>query len=398
MRLLYFVDAWPSLFEVYLCREMQWMRGRGHSLSIVSLNCTPNGYRRETTQYVDLTQFGLEDVPALELDSTQMASDAMLVQALSFARLHRAQLIDAHLAREPAELACKVHRASGIPYAVRMRGGDVHTRTSPRLAEILNYASVVCPMSQFLADVLVGARMPKKIPQGIPANVALERMHIVPNSLPVRYLASAPTTQSDDLQVIGAIGRVVPSKRFQDIIGAVAGLIPDFPGLQLKIIGGGVAHAELQTLAFQAGIANRFEITGFKPWSDVMSLARQLHIYVQSSEVEGCSLATIEAAFQGIPLVLSRTGANEQCVEQGINGYLFDSGDVGALRESLRSLLLAGARKRERMGRASLEIMRQRFTAEAIMPGIEAILQAAINDCGQSQQIKSGGHLASNLT
>src|SRR5205823_11229866 len=134
--------------------------------------------------------------------------------------------------------------------------------------------------------------------------------------------------QSDDVQVIGAIGRTVPNKRFQDIIEAVAGLVPEFPGVKLKIIGGGWTFEDLQALASQTGLGDRFEITGFKSWADVMTLARQLHIYVQSSELEGCSLSTIEAAFQGIPLVLSRTGANEQSVEDGVNGYLFDAGDV----------------------------------------------------------------------
>jgi glycosyltransferase involved in cell wall biosynthesis len=167
----------------------------------------------------------------------------------------------------------------------------------------------------------------------------------------------------------------------------VAGLVCDFPKLKLKIVGGGVLLPELQALASRLGIAGRFEITGFKSWPEVMNLIRQFHIYVQCSELEGCSLANIEVAFQGIPLVLSRTGANEQCVEQGVNGYLFDPGDVTALRESLRALLLAGARKREQMGRASLEIAGSRFSAETIMPQLEAVFRNAIDADRPSQSM-----------
>src|SRR5215469_4274084 len=337
MRLLYFVDEWPSLFERYLCREIHWMRDRGHNVAVISLNCAPYGYKSETEHCIDLAEFQLEDIPVLQLDSKQMTTDAVTDEVLSFVRLHRAEVIDAHLGREPAELACKVHVASGVPYAVRLRGGDVHGRTSPKLAEILHYASAVCPMSQFLADVLTGARRLRRISQGIPAKVNREKLHVVPNSLPRHYLAASPAVQSDELQVIGAIGRTVPDKRFQDLIQAVAGLVPEFPGIKLKIVGGGWTFEELRALASQTGIGERFEITGFKSWADVMALSRQFHIYVQSSEFEGCSLSTIEAGFQGIPLVLSRTGANEQCVEEGINGYLFAAGDVTALREHLRS-------------------------------------------------------------
>lgn len=381
MRLLYFVDEWPSLFERYLCREIQWMRERGHGVSLVSLNCAPYGYRSETQNHIDLAEFQLQDLPALQLDSKQMTPDAMTTATLSFARLHETQFIDAHLGREPAELACQVHLASGIPYAVRLRGGEIHTKTSPKLAEFLSYASAVCPMSQFLADILTGARMLKKMPQDLPVEVDREKLHVVLNSLPRRYLAASPVPQSDDVQVIGAIGRTVPNKRFHDIIEAVAALVSEFPGIQLKIIGGGWTFEELKALAFQRGISDRFEITGFRSWAETMNLARQFHVYVQSSELEGCSLSTIEAGFQGVPLVLSRTGANEQCVEEAINGYLFDSGDVTGLRERLRLLLLAGARKREQMGKATLEIVGSKFSAEHVMPLIEAIYQNAIAGC-----------------
>jgi glycosyltransferase involved in cell wall biosynthesis len=385
MRLLYFVDEWPSLFERYLYREIQWMRQRGHSVSVVSLNCAPYGYKDETNHYVDLAEFDLQEIPVLQLDSKQMLPDAIRAETLGFARLHRAQFIYAHLGREPAELACQVHCASGIPYAVRLRGGEIHTKTSPKLSEFLSYASAVCPMSQFLADVMTGTRILQKMPQDLPVKVDREKLHVVPNSLPRRYLAASPVPQSDDVQVIGAIGRTVPNKRFQDVIAAVTDLVYEFPGVKLKIVGGGWTFQELQAMAAQAGVSDRVEITGFKSWAETMDMARQFHIYVQSSELEGCSLSTIEAGFQGVPLVLSRAGANEQCVQEGMNGFLFDPGDVTALRENLRSLLRAGARKREQMGRATLGIVGELFSAEKIMPRLEAIFLAALDESAQAQ-------------
>lgn len=384
MRLLYFVDEWPSLFERYLYREIQWMRERGHGVAVICLHCMPNGYQNETRDYIELAEFHLEDVPVLHLESKRLTIEAMVPAASAFADVHQAQFGDAHLGREPADLACRLHRARGIPYAVRLRGGDVHGTTSPRLAEFLHYAAAVCPMSQFLADVLTGARRTQRTQLGLPIKVDRKKLHVVPNNLPRDYLAASPVAQSDDVQVIGAIGRTVTDKRFQDIIEAIASLVPEFPGVRLKIIGGGEKRQELQALISEKGIEDRAEITGFKSWAEVMSLARQLHIYVQTSAYEGCSLSTIEAGFQGIPLVLSRTGANEQCVEDGINGYIFDAGDVTTLRGHLKSLLSAGAAEREQMGRASLEILGQRFSAECIMPMIENLYQDAIASEKQS--------------
>jgi glycosyltransferase involved in cell wall biosynthesis len=379
MRLLYLVDHWPGLFEAYLLREMQWMRQRGHSVAVLSLGVAgPHGFRNETRDHVDLAQFGVNDVPVLQLDSRSMGHARTMHEAAAFVRKCQAELIDAHLAREPAEAACDLHHESGIPFCVRMRGGDVHTNTSPRLAEIVHYASAICPMSQFLADTLVGRRVLGKAPPGIPVKVSPAKLHVVPGCLPTSYLAVRPVAQNDNVQVIGAVGRAVSIKRFPDIIQAVAGLAPDFPGLKLQIVGGGVLLPELREIAAGMGLGDRFEITGFRKWDEVIQLACRFHIYVHSSELEGFGMSTIEAAFQGLPLALSRTGAHEQCVEPGVNGYLFDPGDVVALRESLRALLLAGAGKRELMGRASLEMMGRQFTAERVMPQIEAIFRNII--------------------
>jgi glycosyltransferase involved in cell wall biosynthesis len=381
MRLLYLVDHWPGLFEAYLLRELQWMRQRGHSVAVLSLGIGgAHGFRNETRDHVDLAEFGLDDVPVLQLDSKSMDSDRVVRESLSFIDKHDVELIDAHLAREPAEAACRVHLASGIPFAVRMRGGDVHSNTSPMLAEIVHHASAVCPMSHFLADVLIGKRMLAVKPKGLPVLVVSGKLHVIPNSLPEKYLSARPAAQSDREQVVGAVGRLVPIKRFPDLIAAVARLAPDFPGLRLKIIGGGVLFTELQALSFRLGITDRVEITGFKSWRSVMALLQRFHIYVQTSELEGCSLANIEAAFQGIPLVLSRTGANEQCVEPEGNGALFDPGDISALSEILRTMLLAGARKREHMGNASLQIAGTRFSAEKILPRLERVFQNVIDD------------------
>jgi glycosyltransferase involved in cell wall biosynthesis len=381
MRLLYLVDHWPGLFEAYLLRELQWMRQRGHSVAVLSLGIGgAHGFRNETRDHVDLAEFGLDDVPVLQLDSKNMDSERVVRESLLFIDKHDVELIDAHLAREPAEVACRVHLASGIPFAVRMRGGDVHSNTSPMLADIVRHASAVCPMSQFLANVLIGERILTVKPQGLPVRVVSGKLHVIPNSLPEKYLSARPVAQSNREQVVGAVGRLVPIKRFPDLIEAVARLVPEFSGLRLKIVGGGVLFAELQALSSQLGIEDRLEITGFKSWHAVMALVRQFHIYVQTSELEGCSLANIEAGFQGIPLLLSRTGANEQCVEPEVNGYLFDPGDVTALSEHLRMLLLAGAHKREQMGEASLHIVGSRFSAEKVMPLLESVFQNAINN------------------
>jgi glycosyltransferase involved in cell wall biosynthesis len=380
MNILYIVQYWPSLFESYMFREIRWMKERGHKVAVVSLGSGgPLGFRDESSRYADLSGCGVDDMPVLQLGSRHISREQIISEAIAFALQQGSEMIDAHFAREPAEIAFMMNRASGIPFTIRMRGGDVHSNTSPILPEMVESASAICPVSQFLADVLVGNRAPKKVPDGIPVDVCPNKLRVLHYSLPSKCLCGEPVKQSDEIQVVGSIGRLVPIKGFRDVIEAVAGLADEFPGLRLLIVGGGVMMHELLELALEAGISDRVEITGFRSWDEVMSLAGQLHIYVQASELEGFCLAAVEAAFKGMPLVLSRTGIHEECVEPDINGYLFDVGDVAAIRESLKSLLLAGASRRQEMGAASLEIAGRLFCEENVMPKIESIFQATIS-------------------
>ena len=385
MKLLYLVNYWPGLFITDLFREIQWLRQREHSVAVVSLGIRgPHSFESQTRGHVELTKFGVDDVPVLQLDARNTGHGQIIGDAAAFAHKHGTELSVVTEARLPGEVACDLHLDSGIPFVLRMRGGDVHSNPSPRLAEMLQHASAVCPMSQFLADILTGKRTLKKAPAGIPAEVSSAKLHLMPGSLASSFLAGQPIAQSDDTQVVGAIGRAVPIKRFPDIIHAVAGLVADFPGLRLKIVGGGELLPELQVLAARAGLGDRFEITGFHKWTEIIPLIRDFHIYVQASELEAFPLSLLEAGFQGLPMVLSKVGSYEQMVEPGVNGYWFDPGDVTALREHLRTLLLAGAAGREKMGKETLKIMEQ-FTEETVLPQIEAIFQNAINHESESE-------------
>src|SRR4029077_12033838 len=173
MKLLYLMDYWPSLFITDLFREIQWLRQRGHSVIVVSLGkLGPKAFESETRDHVELAKFGVDDVPVLQLDAIHTERREINGEIAAFAHKHEAELAVAPEARLPSEVACDLHLDSGIPFVVRMSGGDTHSKPSPRLAEMLQHASAVCPMSQFLADILTGKRILKKTPAGIPAKVS----------------------------------------------------------------------------------------------------------------------------------------------------------------------------------------------------------------------------------
>jgi glycosyltransferase involved in cell wall biosynthesis len=410
MNLLYTLPFWPYLYTPWLFREIAWMRDRGHHVAVLSLREPPG-------PSADLRDFELDDIPVLQLkriyqsdyqllsQMTRLSRHGLLTktdrslrqsiqesgwrqgthewanlkQAIAFTKTHGIDVIEAHWAAEAGDYARQIHEITGIPYAIRLHGGDLHRSPSPSLPRIVEHASAVCPVSEFLARLLRGERPVATLPEVPRVEFDSTKVRVCHNGLPSDSIAKQPAEQRADLQIIGTIGRLDPEKRYSDLIDAVARLADDFPGVRLRLIGGGQLQQALEQQAQALGIADRVEITGAQSWEMVMKMASELHIYVQASAIEGCSLATIEGQAQGVPVVLSRTGAHAQSIEESVNGYLFDSGDVSDLQQKLRQVLSADPETRQAMGAHSIRLIKERFCVDTLMPRLEAILAAVKN-------------------
>ena len=408
MNLLYVLPFWPYLYTPWLFREMAWMRGRGHRIAVIALG-PPPGPR------ADLNAFALGDVPVLELRRPYGGAAALArslahlgpgvrpggaapgwrghvrakglrqgtwewanhARMLRFARQQGTQVIEAHWATEGADAARELHLATGLPYAVRLHGGDLYRAPSPHLPRIVAHASALCPVSAFLADLLQGRRPVAHLPVVPKVDVDPAKLRICHNGVPEQAIARSPAEQRADQICVASVGRLDPEKRHADLLEAVARLAPRFPGLRLRLIGGGQLEPNLRARAAELGIADRLEITGALPWDQVIAAVSSAHVYVQTSQVEGCSLAVAEGAARGLPLVLTRTGASAQTIDQGVNGYLYDAGDIAALTAGLEAVAGASPQHRQQMGARSLEIVRERFCFETLIARVEAILDAA---------------------
>lgn len=299
----------------------------------------------------------------------------MLKQVVWFLKRHRIEVIDAHWAAHSATLAQQVRLATGIPYLVRLHGGDVYRVPSPHLPRILADAGAICPVSGFVADLLHGYRPLDSLPIVPKLTLDPARVRICPNGVPADQIAHAPAAQCNDQQLVVSIGRLEPEKRPGDLITALAALAPAHPRLRLRLIGSGTLEQSLKQQATLQGVANRVEFTGALPWKQVMAARQGCHIYAQVSEVEGCSLATLEGLAAGLPGILTKVGAACECVKDDQNGYTIDVGDVASLTDRLDRLSRC-AQCRGQMGAASLQIIRDHFEFSVLMSRLEGIIGA----------------------
>ena len=98
-------------------------------------------------------------------------------------------------------------------------------------------------------------------------------------------------------------------------------------------------------------------------------------ILVLPSRSEGLSVVGVQALGMGLALVLSDAGGNGELVQNGENGFLFPTSDMGALAISLKKLLenpalLQSAQQKSRK-------LAKKFDLETIVGQYETLLNAA---------------------
>ncbi|MGF1341836.1 glycosyltransferase [Streptomyces flavovirens] len=142
---------------------------------------------------------------------------------------------------------------------------------------------------------------------GVPA----ARIHTVPNGIDAaafrfdgrrRRAARALLGVPEDAFVVGGVGRLVPGKRFDVTLRAVAAL----PGAWLLLAGDGPQAGPLRALAGRLGIADRVRFAGecgVDGAPDVPAALAAMDVFVSASREESFGLAVVEALSAGLPVV-----------------------------------------------------------------------------------------------
>ncbi|WIM92885.1 glycosyltransferase [Actinoplanes oblitus] len=137
---------------------------------------------------------------------------------------------------------------------------------------------------------------------GVPAR----RITVIPNGIDPAEFRFDPhlrrTTRRrlgirPDTPVIGAVGRLVPGKRFDLLIPALARA----PGATLLLVGAGPAGTALEKLAARYGVADRFVVTG--EVAEPHQLYCAMDLFASPSPQETFGLAVIEALASGLPAI-----------------------------------------------------------------------------------------------
>lgn len=320
-------------------------------------------------------------LPYQTVDVTSKTSLADMRAARDHARELGADVIHAMDHRSDL-IAASLDRQLGIPAVASFFGWTNFAETSwrgrlyPRIDRLL-----MRRLRRIIVDSdFVGRRT------GLPRS----RVAVIPNGVdtgrfdPDRVTGTFKTRWfgSEDVVLVGLIGRLHPNKGHLDLARAAARLCPENPQLRFVTLGATPpGHedyaAELDAFLAAEGLTDRFLVTNVDS-GDIPAALASFDITTLPSYMESLSYVMLESMAMNTPVISARVGGHGELIDDGTNGYLIASGDVAAL--ACRIGQLAGdPALRARIAEAARARVLERYSTPAMVARTREVYEEVQN-------------------
>lgn len=178
-------------------------------------------------------------------------------------------------------------------------------------------------------------------------------------------------------RTIAMIAQFIPRKGHRLLIEAARQILASCPDARFLLFGKGPLEKEIRRLCEHKRIADKVIIGGFR--DDLARVLPCLDLVVHPAEMEGLGVSLLQAAAAGIPIIASRVGGIPEIVHDGLNGYLFEAGDVGGMAGRVTKILAEPAKAR-RLGSAGLKMVQSRFSIAAMVNGNLSVYREVLSN------------------
>lgn len=261
------------------------------------------------------------------------------LRSASASRAHaQPDLIFAHFTLPAGEVARRIARRTGAPYAVVLQGSDVpgyqnsrfgllYPVVRPLVRRVWREANRVFAVSESLRDL---ART--MWPAG--------RIDTIPNGVDLDAFTSGPRPAAGTPKTLLVAAQLIERKGIQHLIAALARLPrPLRAEVRLRLCGTGPFQGILQRQAAAAGLQEQVSFAGLVPHEQLPQEHRSAYAFVLPTLQEGLPLALLEAMASGLPVVATTVGGIPSVLRDGIEGLLVPPGDEVALARALERIL-----------------------------------------------------------
>ncbi len=194
-----------------------------------------------------------------------------------------------------------------------------------------------------------------------------EQVHVVPPGVDPRF---APGPEKSPTPLVVAVGRLMPSKRFDVLIDHMHQVRQHVPNAELVIVGEGYELDNLEDQIRTLDAQDWVSLPGRVDDAELVDLYQRAWVVASASISEGWGMTLTEAASCGTPSVATNIAGHRDAVDHEVSGLLVGDDDdfVGALVNLLsdaerREALSVGARAHgssftwEATARGALEVL-----------------------------------------
>jgi len=178
-------------------------------------------------------------------------------------------------------------------------------------------------------------------------------------------------------KIIGVIGRLRWEKGQEILIDALQQVVKIVPYAVLLVVGDGPDKEKLRKRVEDLKLGNHVKWLGQKSPEEVYKLYSIMDVVAVPSRFEGFGLTAAEAMAAGVPVVATRVDGLSEVVEDGVSGYLVDSGDSYGLAQAMSDLLSSHEKARD-MGREGYKRVCEQFSFEKFSNSVRAVYRENI--------------------
>lgn len=146
------------------------------------------------------------------------------------------------------------------------------------------------------------------------------------------------------------VAEFISRKNHEFIIRAVQSLQKTIPNLQVLFAGKGELLDRMKALTKELKVENAIQFLGFR--KDVHLLSAIADVGISASKHEGLGLGLTEEMFCKVPIIASYDRGHKEMVIQGVNGFMFQQGNLEEFIEYV-NLLYQDENLRLKMGEAA---------------------------------------------
>lgn len=222
-----------------------------------------------------------------------------------------------------------------LPLVFNVHGDDVLPQN--RLKKTLKrIAAPLLPKAKMIVSPSVYYRNVLK--EEFPALADYTNIFVSPSGgLSPDFYYNTPKTPAAQPITIGFVSRIDHGKGWKTLLEAIDTLKKRGVGCRAVIAGKGAQTPQLQASIKAMNLSDCVEYIGAQSHKQLPELYRSFDVFIFPTErrAESLGLVGIEAMAAGTPVIASKIGGPSGYVIDGVNGYLFTTGDATALADKI---------------------------------------------------------------